>query len=145
MTKEQETNTTIRLEIPRDVLIVMNLTSYLIPKNLQIPLKRNSDILELKIITHIHLNNKELVKYINNLGSCDIVTNISELQKSFGSKRVVISEFLIDSQKIDLIEGAKVKLGGQVYPNKEDLAVLKAVINECYLQNKVIPVRIKSE
>ena len=145
MTKELETKNMIKLKIPRNVLIIMNLTSYLIPKDLQIPLYKNSDILELNITTHIHPDKKGLIKYINTLESCDIVTNISGLKESYGSKRVVNSGFLIDSQKIDLIEGAKVKLGGEIYPNNVDLSVLKAVINEAYLQDKVISANAKPE
>ena len=78
-----------RLRTPRDVLVVMNLVSYRIPKNLLVPIYKDRDLLLLNVAVNTHSDNEDLADYIRNLPPCDIVTNNPSLKEIFGAKRVV--------------------------------------------------------
>lgn len=56
-----------RLKTPRDVLIVMNLVSYRIPKNLLVPIYKDRDLLLLNVVVNTHSNNEDLADYIRSV------------------------------------------------------------------------------
>lgn len=55
------------LKTPRGVLVVMNLVSYRIPKNLLVPIYKDRDLLLLNVAVNTHSDNEDLADYIRNL------------------------------------------------------------------------------